>query len=119
MQEQTNQILLEISAKLDNIYKAMQMIVDCIVPEPHPSMFNLIGVQEQVYTLCDGIIKINAIAEAIGKEPADVRKALTRLKGKGLVRPTAGARSGIYVRTPVFWTRSVNQKENNQIQEKQ
>ena len=106
---ETNRNLLDISQKLDRIQVLMQILVDILTPEPQPKMVGLTGVQKDVYKLCDAHRSIKEISKSIGKSPNDVRTALTRLKRKGLVKPTAGKKSGIYVRTPIIWIRNVKQ----------
>ena len=104
-QNRTNEILLEILAELESMAETITMIEDALIPEPQADTFELEGVQKMVYELCDDQIDTKTISERIGKNPSDVRKAITRLRWKGLLKATGKPRSGKYQRTPLLWVR--------------
>lgn len=85
MSESENEILREISAKLDALLAVMRIAFSESVAAAKERSFARSAIKKLIYELCNGRNSVDDIAKELKKEPAYIRVYLATLEEEGLV----------------------------------
>lgn len=94
--------LSEIQSELRIISDTLSTLLQLLLPDRTPKELGLEGVQAEVYSLCDGKTTVKAMSSKSEKSGSHIRKTLTRLRRKGLLRRVGSGKDVLYFRTPIM-----------------
>jgi DNA-binding transcriptional ArsR family regulator len=94
--------LSEIQSELGIISDTLSKVLELLLPDRVPEELGLEGVQAEVYSLCDGKTSVKEMSDKIDKSGSHIRKSLTRLRRKGLLRRVGSGKDVLYFKTPIL-----------------
>lgn len=82
----TEQTLNDIKEVLDDIKGILLFVNDAQIKEKKKKLLQKNSIEEQVYNICDTEITSKDISKKIQKKEGNVRKVLSNLRDKGLIK---------------------------------